>query len=130
MFGHNKMKEAWTHTAQMWYDELENLLTIRITKNANITINDVKNHFEVVQRLVGDKKPLVLSDIRSSYTISNEARKYAAFQSSNRKATAIVTNKFISRMFANLYIYLNRPQSPTRLFNSEAAARAWLKSIK
>ena len=124
------MKEAWTHTAQMWYDELENLLTIRITKDAHITINDVKNHFEVVQRLVGDKKPLVLSDIRSSFTISNEARTYAAFQSSNRKATAIVTNKFISKVFANLYIYLNRPKTPTRLFGSENEARTWLNGFK
>ena len=124
------MKEAWTHTAQMWYDELENLLIIRITKHAHITINDVKNHFEVVQRLVGDNKPLVLSDIRTSFTISKEARKYAAFQSSKRKATAIVTNKIVSKFFVNIYILFSKPQSPTRLFSSEADALAWLKSLK
>ncbi len=123
------MKEAWTHTAQMWYDEQENLLTIRISKDAHITLNDVKNHYEVIRRLVGDHKPLVLSDIRSSYTISKEARKYAAFESTNRKATAIVSNKFVSRIFANLYIYLNRPATPTRLFSTEQAAMAWLKTF-
>ena len=124
------MKEAWTHTAQIWYDEQENLLTIRITKDANITLNDVKNHFEVVKRLVGENKPLVLSDIRSSFTISKEARKFAAFQYAGRKATAIVSNKFISKIFANLYIYINRPSTPTRLFTTEEKALTWLKGFK
>lgn len=123
------MKEAWTATAQMWYNEETNILRILIPNNVNLGLEDVKNHYVVANRLTSDKKPRVLVDIRNYFTTTPEARKYAIQQSGARMATAIITRNLIAMFFVNLYIRLGKPVSPTRFFLSEEKALEWLNGI-
>ena len=123
------MKEAWTATAQMWYNEETNLLRILVTNNVHLGLEDVKNHYAVASRLTADKKPLVLVDIRNYFTITPDARRYAIQQSDSRIATAIITRNLITLFFVNLYIRFGKPFTPTRFFSSEEKAMKWLESF-
>ena len=123
------MKEAWTASAQMWYDEGENLLRIQVTKDVKLDLEELKNHYLVAGRLTGETKPFVLVEISSYFVLSAEARKYSAEQAESRRATAVVTKNNAAVFFVNLYIRLGKPASPVRLFSSEEKAIKWLKSF-
>lgn len=125
------MKEAFTTTARLFYDPEQKLLKIIITEGAHIGIQDVRNHFRVSRLLTEGKKVRVLSDSRANYSITAEARDEAAKLSrEDRAATAIVSSNPVSRFISNLYIRFSKPNVPTRLFESESEAMAWLDQFR
>lgn len=44
-------------------------------------------------------------------------------------AVALIAGNPLSRMMANFFINVSRPKAPTRLFEDEASALAWLKEF-
>ena len=62
--------------------------------------------------------------------VTREARACFASRRSNPHASkvAIVVESSLSRVIANFFMGLNRPEFPTRLFNDEQEAREWLAS--
>lgn len=124
------MKEAYTTTATMLLDE-DGILHVKLRDGAQIGLSDVQNHYRVTQRLLEGKKGLVLVDARVKYSFSAEARTYVASQSAeSRLATAVLVSSRAGKHLANLYLRINRPVSPTRLFTKEKEAVRWLLSFK
>jgi hypothetical protein len=62
---------------------------------------------------------------------SKEAREYTASNEVSKilKADALVIKGLALRIIGNGYLRINKPNRPTRLFNSESEAVNWLKSI-
>ena len=125
------MKEAYTTTAHFILDE-EDILHIKFAKGTYIDIEDAINHYAVCNRLAGDRKVLVLIDIRENFTVTDEARKYAASEHAlkPRIATAIVTKNHATILAVNLFIKINRPVKPMKLFSSKEKGLKWLRSFK
>lgn len=46
-----------------------------------------------------------------------------------RLAEAFVVNSLATSLIANFYVNFNRPENPTRVFNSMENAQNWLKNI-
>lgn len=122
------MKEAYTTTAGITLQD-DGIVRILVKEGANIQLADVENHFRVIERLSEGKKVPVLIDARVNYSMSAEARAYSAMHSSSgRLATAFITKSAAGKHVANLYMNINKPAIPTRVFNDEAEAIAWLKT--
>ena len=92
---------------------------------------DIRELLEAMQRLGGGEPMLVLSDIRGLRSASASARAAAASPEATRlnRAAAIVVGSRATRMIGNFFLKLNRPAYPSRIFNSEDAALAWLLSF-
>jgi hypothetical protein len=45
------------------------------------------------------------------------------------QAVALLMGSPVSRVLGNLYLGLNKPPIPTRLFTSEEEAKVWLRSF-
>ena len=79
----------------------------------------------LVDRLAGASPAVLLVNVGATQGMERESRSH--FQNaSNMKATALLVSSPVSRVIANLFIGLNKPVYPTRLFTSEAEAVAWL----
>ncbi|MCA9715267.1 MAG: hypothetical protein KC468_11365 [Myxococcales bacterium] len=65
--------------------------------------------------------------------INKRARDYFASSAENKALSsrvALVINSPIARITANFFMGLNKTQQPTRLFNDEASARAWIRESR
>jgi hypothetical protein len=61
-------------------------------------------------------------------TVSPDARSYLALEGSQGvKKVALITNSSISTLLGNIFIQINKPPRPTRLFKNKEAALKWLK---
>jgi len=78
-------------------------------------------------------KPMkVLVDMRGLFHLSKDARDIAAEDqhAAMSIAMALVSNSLGTRMISNFFIKINKPASPTRMFNSKENALIWLSEIK
>ena len=76
-------------------------------------------------------KVRVLIDMTAVTEISKEARDYFANErtASIQRATALLVGSPVSRVIGNLFMGLNKPISPTRLFTDPQEAIQWLQTF-
>lgn len=124
------MQQVITRTSEIILEK-DGILRTKIFEGVEIGLRDVQEYYAFTQKLTGGKKALVLIDGRAAFSITEEARAYAAEQANRtRVATALIVNSAAARMLYNLYIQINKPQTPTRMFTDERTAIEWLKTFK
>jgi hypothetical protein len=109
----------------------DGVMVARIKANEEI---DVKHVIEIVNAMeqmgAGRKFPLLI--IVGEYTLpSAEARNYIATAESDpfASAEAYVIQSLSQKLVGNVYLSLNKPARPTKLFTSEEKAVEWLKTF-
>lgn len=124
------MQQVITRTSEIILEK-DGILRTKIFEGSVIGLKDVQEYYSFTEKLTGGEKALVLLDGRSAFTITDEARAYAAEQANRtRAATALIVNSAAIKIIYNLYIQIDKPQTPTRMFTDEASAIAWLKIFK
>jgi hypothetical protein len=95
---------------------------------------------DIAQKMVQDRlkssdkvnRPALI-DIRNLVSIDDVSRKYLAGEEGAKFLTAgafIVDSNPISRFAANIFIKLDKPPIPTKLFNDSREALKWLQKFK
>lgn len=95
---------------------------------------------DIAQKMVRDRLKLAenvsrpaMIDIRNLVSIDGVSRKYLAGEEGSQFLTAgalIVDRNLISTFAANIFIKLDRPPIPTKLFNDSVKALKWLQKFK
>ncbi len=95
---------------------------------AQLDETNTREMFTVYRELGGEGRLLVLSDIRGMRSSTAGSRSLASGPEANQlhAAAAVIVGNPITRMMGNLFIGLNRPAYPTRLFSDADSAVAWL----
>jgi hypothetical protein len=79
-------------------------------------------------QMMGDKSYPCLVDIRGLKSMTKEARIYMADEGAGQMiAAAMITGNPFTRTFAHLFLTLNKPKVPIRLFGSMEDGRDWLR---
>jgi hypothetical protein len=117
-----------TRTARIWMGE-DGILRGRIGEGADEKAEDAVANVAAAARLAAGRKRALLIDMRQVSFISQEARRVYAGRETNRYtlALALLVESPLSKLIGNFFIGLNKPLFPTKLFNSEREAIAWLK---
>jgi hypothetical protein len=109
----------------------DGIARIFIKENVDIDVVQVKQIVHALEEEgQGKKYPLLI--VVGEYTLPTaEARAYTATAESDpfASAEAYVINSFSQRLVGNVYLSLNKPFRPTRLFNDEVKAVEWLKTF-
>jgi hypothetical protein len=72
----------------------------------------------------------VLLDMSEIHFVQRKAREYAATEFVGLTSQlAIVVDTLLSRFLGNLFMRLNKPPMPIRMFTNDATALAWLKEF-
>jgi hypothetical protein len=120
-----------TRTARLWINEDGITYVATNSSVRHELLDDAKENVTTISRINGGKPTPVLVDIRSGQSIDREIRDY--YSSKNGllviKALALLVESPITQIMANIFINMNQPSVPTRLFTSEAAAVTWLKAF-
>jgi hypothetical protein len=74
----------------------------------------------------------ILVDIRRMKPLSRDVRRYYTSPEATRrvKAVAMLVHSPLSRVLANFFITMIKPNVSTRIFTDETEALAWLKGFK
>src|ERR1700758_2121498 len=90
----------------------------------NVAVHCVKERID----FSNNKSYCCLIDMRNLKFITKEAREYLATEGSKYViAGALVTDSPLSNALANIFLLINKPPVPTKLFSSEKEALIWLK---
>ncbi len=105
------------------------LFSYSISEGTEIAYEDAVELIQIGSEITAGKQVGALVDIKSSFTITKDAREYFALHANQKqfKAIAILSGNLASRLIANFYIRINRPEIPTRLFLDEVQALKWLR---
>jgi hypothetical protein len=105
---------------------------ILIDEEAEITTTDILEINEAKNKLVGDGPYIVLFVAPVRGAITGEARAASATKEvyHNAIAKAIVTKSLAQRLVGSIFIKINKPPAPTKLFSIEKDAIEWLKLMR
>lgn len=109
----------------------EGLVSVKAFSNAEIDIDEAKEYYSMVAYLSMNKPHCTVIDITGVAYVSSEARKYLQEKSTEwgkTIAVALVTNSFTSKMIANFFVTVNKPNYPIRIFSDVLVANQWAKS--
>lgn len=72
----------------------------------------------------------MLIDMKGIKSTTREARTYMATVGATLvKAAALITGSAINRTIGNIFLKIDRPPVPLKLFTSEEKARKWLRQF-
>jgi hypothetical protein len=116
-------------TAKLTFSE--GILYIRIFEEADMDRADVEEIYNLGLQMAQGKPYCALADTRGKPTSTPEARAFGAEQgySKFRLADALLVDSSMMKLVANVYIKFNKPKVPTRMFESEEKAIAWLRTF-
>ena len=84
---------------------------------------------EAMSRLTGGRKTPLLVDTHDGGPQERPARHEFTRRGDLVSAVALIVGTPLSRMMGNFFLSVSRPMAPTRLFDDEASALAWLEGF-
>lgn len=121
-----------TRTARIWMDD-EHIVHIESLPGAEETIAEAKANVDAVRATVGNKRHVLLVDMRRLKSIDISARRFYAEEPSAKdtlRALGLVVSSPVSRIVGNFVIRaFSRSPAAIRMFTGEDEARAWLRGF-
>ncbi len=96
------------------------------------TLEDARKNVAIAEELSGGGRAPLLMDVRSTGTLSREARACYTGEEGARviSALALLADSAFARAAGNLIIRLAKSNFPARLFATESEALQWLRQYK
>jgi hypothetical protein len=125
------MKLAYTDIAELRYSDKEGILRIKVLEGAEMTLENTRKHYQMINKLTENKKYLALVNAGNFFSITAEALKHCSLPEvlSNRIASAHFNSSTMNKLTTNFFATYYRPQIPIRIFDTENEALIWLRSI-
>jgi len=125
-----KKREIETRTSKIILSE-DGFIRYISLPGAEVTLKDAKEYVNIQTELTKGEKLLNLSDLREVKSIDREARDYLAGEEATNitAACALLVGSPLSKVISNIFLALNKPGYPTKIFLSEESAIAWLKGF-
>ncbi|MCC6370660.1 MAG: hypothetical protein IT236_06640 [Bacteroidia bacterium] len=108
------------------------ILRYEIPKDLHISLAVIKELWEFGNSLFPDKKRKVLGIFNSNFTPSREAADFMVGLKRSEKiaAEAFCIDSGVLRLMTNFYLKVKKPIIPSKVFEDEKKAMAWLNSIE
>lgn len=96
---------------------------------AVLRLEDAVAAIDAMTKFTDGRKSPLLVDTRDLGRQDRAARMEFVRRGELVSAVALLVSTPLSRMMGNFFLAVSKPMAPTRLFDDEAAAVAWLKEI-
>jgi hypothetical protein len=113
---------------KLWIED--GILYSRYANNCTMDIEIAKDCVEKRLTLSQGISYPALVDMRGLQSVTKEAREYMAREGAALiTAAALITGSELNRMLGNIFLRINRPKVPLKLFTNEKEAKDWLKQF-
>ena len=125
---------AETRTQKLFWDDERNIVWGEL-KALPQTLDTAIENIDVQERIrdtLRKEMTRVIVDMRVMTSISASARRYYAGERTAKiqRATALLVRSPVSVVMGNFFMGLNKPISPTRMFNDPERAIGWLAGFQ
>ena len=96
---------------------------------AAMGLDDALAATDAMTQLTGGRRTPLLVDAHDAGPQDRPARTEFARRSDLASAVALLVGTPLSRIMGNFFLSVSRPMAPTRLFDDEASALAWLRGF-
>ena len=119
-----------SRTQRMWLGE-DGILYALVIPGSETTGEDALEIIEIEKKLIQGKKRPVFVDNRGVKSITREGREHLSGEEYSKisLAVAALVESPVSKVIMNIYMSLNKPIFPTRVFTSQDEAIAWLQEF-
>jgi hypothetical protein len=104
----------------------DGIVSIVFASRVATDLGDALAAIEAITRLTGGRRSPLLVNLHASGPQDRPARAEFARRDDVASAIALIVDTPLSRMLGNFYLTVSKPITPTRLFDDEASAVAWL----
>jgi hypothetical protein len=94
-----------------------------------VLLEDATAALEAMAQLTGGRRSPLLVDMHDTGPLDRPTRAELTRRSDLQSAVGLIVGTPLTRMMANFFLTVNKPQFPTRLFDTEASAVAWLQAF-
>ncbi|MCA9581614.1 MAG: STAS/SEC14 domain-containing protein [Myxococcales bacterium] len=98
-------------------------------QHVTIDVDIVEESVRAYHEILKDQRVPVLVEMHNVSSFLRDARKQAA-DTDIASATAMVVGSRLSRLIVRIFVAVDRPAVPTRVFESTDDALAWLKTFQ
>lgn len=125
------MEPLFLETKYASYYIKDGIMEVVFTPNIVISIDVAKQIVEDRLRFTNGKTWPLLVDIKGLVFVDTVSRKYFATAKALQyvSAGALVAGSLISRLAGSIYIKIDKPVIPAKLFTDKAKALKWLKKM-
>ncbi len=125
------MKVFETEVFTMRVEE-DGLIHFLVKKDAILDVSDLWESRRMSLEYLPNTKYQIMMEAEDLFTVTKEAREVGASPeyAADLDAVALVTTSFPLKLLGNLYIRINKPIVPTKLFYDQQSAINWLKIQK
>jgi hypothetical protein len=102
-----------------------------VKEEEDLNVELIKELLSAKRNFIGNREHTVIFVMPRFGSVSPEAREFSASAEAGKKviARAIVNLSLSNRLLSNFYLRVNRPTTPTRLFENEEDAAVWLNKV-
>ena len=125
-----RKQEGKSKTFEIWLRE-DSIVMLRWKPKVELTLALAQESLEAFTSITGDRKsPLFVDTSVLQYT-TREARDFYVSERVSKVASAValLISSPLTRAMANFFLNVTKPNTPTRMFETEAAAIVWLKEF-
>ena len=109
----------------LWIED--GILYGRYTKNLDMTLEIAKVCVESRIYFAKGRSYPVIVDMKGISSSTRDAREYmATIGSTLVSAAALITGSAINRALGNVFLKIDKPPIPTKLFSNDKKAKAWI----
>jgi hypothetical protein len=94
-----------------------------------VLLEDATSALEAMARLTGGRRTPLLVDMHDMGPLDRPTRAELTRRSDLQTAVGLIVGTPLSRLVGNLFLRISSSEFPTRLFDNEASAVAWLKGF-
>jgi hypothetical protein len=116
-----------THPKLRMWLRPDGIVQVVLAPRAVIVLEDAIAATEAVTQLTGGRRSPMLVDLHDASRQDRAALREFARRGDVVSAIALIVGTPLSRMMGNLFVSMSKPLFPTRLFDNEASALAWLQ---
>jgi|ERR1035437_4557278 hypothetical protein len=94
-----------------------------------VLLEDATAALEEMAQLTDGRRSPLLVDMRDTGPLDRPTRAELTRRSDLQTAVGLIVGTPLTRMMANFFLSVNKPPFPTRLFDDEESAVAWLQAF-
>jgi hypothetical protein len=107
----------------------DGIVQVVMIPRAAMGLEDAIAATEAMAQLTGGPRGPLLVDVGDAGQIDRPARNEFVGRADLVSAVAMIVRTPLSRMMGNFFLSVSKPAYPTRLFDDEASAVAWLQGF-
>jgi len=123
------MDIAQSRIAELSFDEKTSILHVDILPEADMTLDNLREHYRIIKKITKGKKYFALVDVHNLYLIGTEGLEFALSKEAleNRMAAAYCSPPLANRL--NIFFLAHKASIPIEIFPCKESGLNWLRQL-